>query len=801
MNILKVIRYFFILSILFIISCLVVLQFSLFSEDLGPGEITGKINTVEFVEDKKKRQLQAMESLNEIPTKQILFGDLHVHSTFSADAHAMSLPITGGNGVHPVADACDFARHCSALDFWSINDHAEATTPKRWMETKETIRKCNALNVDPANPDCVAFLGWEWTQVGVVRGNHWGHHNVILKEEDDQLVPPRAIASISLARQAMTARPLLPGTLYPFVDFENFKRYNDFQRYQVETVKVPACNLRTASKDLPLDCYEQAVTPLDLVTRLEMYDSDYMVIPHGQSWGLYTPAGYTLDKSLEHSKKFPKMFELLETYSGHGNAEEYRSWRGVDVVRNGQQESRPFTFTMGDIDLNQGTFTIENPDGSEEVIDIGTQTCPDPSDNYIPQCWQAGKIIYERCIDEGTDESECASRREETKQSVVDRGRAGYQVVPKNTFLDRNISGQCTDCYSPPMNHVPGASAQYGLALTKFKDDGTKHRFRYGFIGSSDNHSSAPGSGYKELFGNNIDGSGPPTKFFDRLLHMDPWYFPKSLSPTGKNSNPVKDSYISDSQPQQYEIPELIVGFNTIEWEKQRGFFTTGGLAAVHSDGRSKEEIWDALKRKETYATSGTRILLWFNMISGDKKIPMGSSVEMYAVPEFEVKAMGSFEQKPGCPEDAYNALGEDRVDELCYNECYNPSDKRNFIQRIEVIKVLPQEYSDQPIDDRIIDTWKVHYCNPDDVGCTFRFKDEDFLKDQKDASYYVRAIELPSPQINVKGGVCTFDDEGNCVEFKLCTQDCRHPRDIETCSEIDEHRAWSSPIYVDFLS
>ena len=63
-------------------------------------------------------------------------------------------------------------------------------------------------------------------------------------------------------------------------------------------------------------------------------------------------------------------------------------------------------------------------------------------------------------------------------------------------------------------------------------------------------------------------------------------------------------------------------------------------------------------------------------MISGDKKIPMGSSVEMYAVPEFEVKAMGSFEQKPGCPEDAYNALGEDRVDELCYNECYNPSDK-----------------------------------------------------------------------------------------------------------------------------
>src|SRR4029079_10019885 len=76
------------------------------------------------------------------------------------------LPFMQGEGAHPPADACDFARFCSGLDFWSIEDHAESITRQHWKQTKESIRQCNAVAGDRKNPDLVAFLGWEWTQVG-----------------------------------------------------------------------------------------------------------------------------------------------------------------------------------------------------------------------------------------------------------------------------------------------------------------------------------------------------------------------------------------------------------------------------------------------------------------------------------------------------------------------------------------------------------------------------------------------------------------------------------------------------------
>src|SRR5512147_1192501 len=124
-------------------------------EHQDPGTIEGErlpdavLQSRANTEQKTARAL-AEEAATPAPADQILFGDLHVHTTFSADAFMMGMPILQGEGAHPIADACDYARYCSGLDFWSITDHAESITPRRWQETEDSIRQCNAIAGDAA---------------------------------------------------------------------------------------------------------------------------------------------------------------------------------------------------------------------------------------------------------------------------------------------------------------------------------------------------------------------------------------------------------------------------------------------------------------------------------------------------------------------------------------------------------------------------------------------------------------------------------------------------------------------------
>jgi hypothetical protein len=204
------------------------------------------------------------------------------------------------------------------------------------------------------------------------------------------------------------------------------------------------------------------------------------------------------------------------------------------------------------------------------------------------------------------------------------------------------------------------------------------------------------------------------------------------------------------------------------------------------------------MQRRETYGTSGPRMLMWFDRVGEDgTETPMGSSVATTSSGTFKVKAVGSFKQKPGCPDHAVTALGAERLNDICGGECYNPSDERNLIERIEIVRIRPQTSPDEKLGDLIDDPFLVHNCPVDQNGCSFSFSDPDFKAGERDVLYYARAIQEPWPTINAEPVKCEYDEEGNCVKAKVCTGDYRSGDD--ECHTMKDVRAWSSPIYLNY--
>jgi len=712
------------------------------------GEVTRKRVPETVIAERSARaaasaRAVAGESAPQGAQKQILFGDLHVHTTFSADAFIASLPMLQGEGAHPPADACDFARFCSALDFWSINDHAENITPDHWRETKEAIRQCNAVAGDPKDPDVVAFLGWEWTQVGRTPKDHYGHKNVILRETAEDRVPKRPISALSpqLVGALRNRPPFWQRIQFPLNDWANRQRYFDFEQFQKEMTAVPLCAAGVDTRELPADCHEKADTPQELFEKLAQWGFDSIVIPHGTTWGLYTPPGTTFDKQLAAAQQ-PEKQRLFEVYSGHGNSEEYRSWKAVDRDAN------------------------------------GNAVCPAPTKDYEPCCWRAGEIIRSRCGEAPGDE--CEQRVSEARQNYVDAGVLGRQTVLGTSVEDWKDCGQCRDCFAPAYNMQPGNSAQYALAIRNFDEPAHPRGFVFGFMASSDNHSARPGTGYKEFSRHGMT---------EAVGTRDPSWRTRVLGPEAPPS--------PRSVPFDPNAPRRLQAFQLLDVERQASFFMTGGLVAVHSEARDRDSLWHALERREVYGTSGDRILLWFDLLNGSAgTLPMGSAARLDAAPHFRVRAVGAFVQKPGCPESSTQALSVERLQRLCHGECYNPGDERKRITRIEVVRIRPQQSATEPVASLIEDPWKRIDCPADPAGCAVDFEDPEFVTAQRDTIYYVRAIEEPSPAVNAAGLRCTYDAAGQCIEAHPCFGDYRTPFG-DDCLAPNEERAWSSPIYV----
>jgi len=299
---------------------------------------------------------------------------------------------------------------------------------------------------------------------------------------------------------------------------------------------VDDCDPNTPVRELPDSCREMANTPRELFDKLDQWGFDTLVIPHGTTWGFYTPPGYTWDKQLAPKQDDPAKQRLIEVYSGHGNSEVYRPWRAV----------------------------IPGADG--------TNACPKPTENFTPCCWRAGEIIRERCGD--LPAAECERRVRKARHDYANAGVAAHNTIPGATTADWRSCGQCRDCFNPSFNYRPAGSAQYILARGDFSG-GKAHHAKLGFIASSDNHTARPGTGYKEVHRHGMtEAGGPRSKAWrDRLF----------------GSRGAPEARSRSFSPKQVDN---LAPFRVVNLERQASFFMTGGLVAVHSSGRDRNAVW-----------------------------------------------------------------------------------------------------------------------------------------------------------------------------------------------------------------
>ena len=488
----------------------------------------------------------------------------------------------------------------------------------------------------------------------------------------------------------------------------------DFLKFREESYSIPFCD---QERNLNEECKERAETPKELFSRLDELGLEAIVIPHGTTWGIHSPANSSMSSQLYNSNHDPDKQRLMEVYSGHGNSEIYQK----------------FLHT--------------------EEISPGIFKCPPPTDNFEPCCWRAGIIVNEQCKKETG--VACADKANDIKEQFANNasGLLRFGLVENATEEDWNQCGQLKDSFLPAYTYRPAMSSQAALA-SQINTGGVLNSFKLGLIGSTDNHKARAGAGYKE---------------FARKSMGDSWGAKDNLT---------------------WILPP----------ERGASFYSTGGLVAVHADRLDRNKIYDSLYEREVYATSGERILLWFNLINGQEEIPMGSELALSENPFFEVRAVGSYKQLPGCPDYVNNSMSKEEIERLCLNECYNPTNERNLIDRIEVIKITPTEKLDA-LDNAIQDPWLIFDCNDTGQGCLISFEDKQFTKDKVSSVYYIRAIQEESLAVGGDPLRCEYNENGECIKIKPCYASGPEFEPSDDCLAPIGERAWSSPIFLNYLN
>ena len=309
-------------------------------------------------------------------------------------------------------------------------------------------------------------------------------------------------------------------------------------------------------------------------------------------------------------------------------------------------------------------------------------------------------------------------------------------------FLSPNDEWAHFEVKDMPTEQVPGSFVRDALLKgLEFEDTQGFNPFRFGFIGSSDTHNT--GGAYEE------------PSYHGKIGQLDG-------RPEWRLSTPNLENTELNRLP---DIP--ITGF---DWG-------ASGLAAVWAEANTRDAIYDALRRKETFATSGTRIRVkFFGGYDLDPDRLSATSVAMGG----EIEA-----RKRGAPRFYAWALRDPMS---------------AWLQRLQIVKgwfdagTRHERIYDVACADGLEPNSDTHRCPDNNASvdlttCSYDFdkgaaelkvawKDPDFDRKQH-AFYYVRVLENPTCRWS------TWD----ALRLGVPLSDEKEP----TLQE----RAWSSPIWI----
>ena len=320
-----------------------------------------------------------------------------------------------------------------------------------------------------------------------------------------------------------------------------------------------------------------------------------------------------------------------------------------------------------------------------------------------------------------------------------------FEKMPYNSLATANLD---INVRPNPRDFVRAAMG-FGMELAESLG---VNPFEYGFIASTDTHITAPGLAAENAFpGHGGAGQG----------HRDEL-------PVG--------------------LPDSVA-------------FNPGGLAVVWAEENTRDSIFEALRRRETYGTSGPRMTVRFfggwgypddlcddpDMVGAayDEGVPMGGylpeTVDGAPGPTFVLSAL----RDPGAEATAHT-----------------PAAPGTRLQRVQIVKgwLEDGEFTSAVYDvagDPLAGTdpgVDLTTCEPMDAGADTLcgvWTDGDFDPDQR-AFYYARVVEIPT---------CRWTTHQCAAAGVDCDDSDTVGRDWESCCDdrferVIQERAWTSPIW-----